>query len=114
VSCDPFNPLNPIPIYDDVTTLEKPTRRLVQDAEIPLDIVAIDHLPSLVPGTLSTDIICYYHVLFFSWLLFAEESSREFADALLPHLSQFGSTPVWKRAADLFEKKCNELVGKQA
>jgi saccharopine dehydrogenase (NAD+, L-lysine-forming) len=89
VSCDPFNPMNPLPIYDDITTLERPTRRLVKDPEHPLDIVAIDHLPSLVPA----------------------ESSREFADSLLPHLLLFGKTQVWSRAAELFQRKSDELLG---
>lgn len=54
-----------------------------------VDLVAIDHLPSMVPY----------------------ESSKEFVDAMLPHLLAFDGTPVWKRALDLFEEKVRTVVG---
>lgn len=53
-----------------------------------LDVIAIDHLPSLVPS----------------------ESSKEFVDALLPHLLQFPNSPVWDGALKLFEQKRDSLV----
>ena len=55
---------------------------------LPFDVVAIDHLPSLVP----------------------RESSEEFAGALLPHLVALAGqlTPVWQRAQDLFDQKLAE------
>ena len=112
MSCDPFNPLNPLPIYDDVTTLAQPTRRLVQDAETPLDIVAIDHLPSLVPGASLASLRLSSPVLSrLSPCLSLEESSREFASALLPHLLEFGASPVWQRAEKLFVEKSAALLG---
>lgn len=53
-----------------------------------VDVIAIDHLPSLVPS----------------------ESSKEFVDALLPHLLQFPASPVWEGALRLFEEKRDALV----
>jgi saccharopine dehydrogenase (NAD+, L-lysine forming) len=55
----------------------------VLGGENPVDIIAIDHLPSLVPL----------------------ESSREFAGLMLPHLVDFNKTPVWHRALELFDQK---------
>ncbi|MFK7740668.1 MAG: saccharopine dehydrogenase [Planctomycetota bacterium] len=83
VSCDPTSPWNPVPIYDAITTLEAPTVRAV--ASPPLDVMAIDHLPSLLP----------------------RESSEDFGSQLLPHLLDFDSDAngVWARAFDLFEEK---------
>ncbi|MEL6545132.1 MAG: saccharopine dehydrogenase, partial [Myxococcota bacterium] len=41
VSCDPTSPWNPIPLYDAITTVEKP----VTAGRGGIDVVAIDHLP---------------------------------------------------------------------
>eukprot|EP01028_Stygiella_incarcerata_P013519 TRINITY_DN82727_c0_g1_i1.p1 TRINITY_DN82727_c0_g1~~TRINITY_DN82727_c0_g1_i1.p1 ORF type:complete len:365 (+),score=96.68 TRINITY_DN82727_c0_g1_i1:193-1287(+) len=85
VSCDYTSPYNPLPIYHSSTSFQQPTVRVLEreDGMPPVDVVAIDHLPSLVP----------------------RESSDEFADAMLPHLLQFPDSDVWKRALDLYEKK---------
>jgi len=48
VSCDPNNPWNPLPIYSKVTTFFDPNIRVVKGPK-PVDVIAIDHLPSLVP-----------------------------------------------------------------
>ncbi len=53
VSCDPNNPNNPVPIYDSITYMSDPVRR-VMDGKIPLEVTAIDHLPSLIPNEAST------------------------------------------------------------
>jgi len=82
VSCDTSNPNNPVPIYKETTSFVKPCLRITS-GENSVDVVAIDHLPSLVPY----------------------ESSKEFADALIEHLLQFPTTPVWTRAEDLFKEK---------
>lgn len=63
VSCDVGNPCNVLPVYDRITTFDEPARRIV-GGRTPLDIVAIDHLPSLVP----------------------RDSSVDFSGQLLPHL----------------------------
>eukprot|EP01126_Amoeba_proteus_P039823 TRINITY_DN4218_c0_g1_i3.p1 TRINITY_DN4218_c0_g1~~TRINITY_DN4218_c0_g1_i3.p1 ORF type:complete len:237 (+),score=41.82 TRINITY_DN4218_c0_g1_i3:727-1437(+) len=80
VSCDPNNPSNPLPIYEEITDLTAPSRRLVQDPLRHLDLVSIDHFPSLVPA----------------------ESSNEFTDGLLSELVNFPSTNVWKRASNIY------------
>eukprot|EP01130_Rhizamoeba_saxonica_P008953 TRINITY_DN3627_c0_g1_i1.p1 TRINITY_DN3627_c0_g1~~TRINITY_DN3627_c0_g1_i1.p1 ORF type:complete len:387 (-),score=80.21 TRINITY_DN3627_c0_g1_i1:49-1209(-) len=82
ISCDPNNPSNPIPIYDALTSYKQPTRRIIDDPERPLDVFAIDNLPSRVPG----------------------ESSSVYADTLLPHILQFGETSVWTDAEAIFRK----------
>lgn len=86
VSCDFTNPNNPIPIYKEGTTFFNPTVRIV-DGENPIDVVSIDHLPSLVP-----------------W-----ESSKEFADALIEHLVVCDDSEIWGRVRKLFEEKTAAL-----
>ena len=86
VSCDPNSPFNPVPIYDRITTFDTPARRVAKVP--PLWVVAIDHLPSLLP----------------------KESSEDFAEQLLPHLLELGSNDaVWARAQDVFQEKTRPL-----
>jgi hypothetical protein len=84
VSCDPYGEYNPLPIYDRCTTFDDPALRLIE-GDRPLDLVAIDHLPSLLPI----------------------ESSEDFCGQLMPHLLQLQNPAqgVWQRALDLFLKK---------
>ena len=84
ISCDPYGEYNPLPIYDTCTTFERPTLRL-QAGPPPLDLIAIDHLPSLLP----------------------RESSEDFCQQLLPYLMQLCDTDkgVWGRAANTFHHK---------
>ncbi|MCL4137287.1 UNVERIFIED_CONTAM: hypothetical protein GTU68_031298, partial [Idotea baltica] len=88
VSCDPFSDANPLPIYNDCTTMGKPSLRIVDNQSQPLDLISIDHLPSLLPV----------------------ESSDEFAKALLPYLLNIDQLDqgVWQRAAAVFKHKCVE------
>lgn len=88
VSCDPYGDYNPLPIYDQCTTFDNPLLRLV-DGENPLDLVAIDHLPSLLPV----------------------ESSEDFCQQLLPHLLQLDNLNqgVWQRANNIFNEKIKQL-----
>ena len=88
VSCDPYGDYNPLPIYNRCTSFDKPTLRLIDGAN-PLDLIAIDHLPSLLPV----------------------ESSHDFCSQLMPHLLTLDNLEqgVWKRAHDLFKQK-TELV----
>ncbi|WP_438992119.1 saccharopine dehydrogenase [Lentibacter sp.] len=76
VACDPDSDYNPIPVYSEATTWEAPAVR-VHDAP-PLDIMAIDNLPSMLPL----------------------ESSEDFAAQLLPSLLTLNalSEGVWARA----------------
>jgi len=84
VTCDVGSPSNLLPIYDAITTYAHPTHRLIVNP--PLDLIAIDHLPSLVPA----------------------ESSVEFSNSLLPHLKTLLASeelpPVWKRAKNWFHR----------
>lgn len=84
VSCDPTSPWNPIPIYDAITTVEAP----VVEGRGGVDVIAIDHLPSLLP----------------------KESSEDFGAQLLPHLLDFDgdSNGTWQRARLVYEQKLAE------
>ena len=88
VSCDPFGDYNPVPLYSECTTFEDPALRLIEGAA-PLDLVAIDHLPSMLP----------------------RESSEDFSNLLLPTLLQLGEPEagVWGRALDVFNDKTKGL-----
>eukprot|EP01061_Rhynchopus_euleeides_P047756 TRINITY_DN979_c2_g1_i1.p1 TRINITY_DN979_c2_g1~~TRINITY_DN979_c2_g1_i1.p1 ORF type:complete len:467 (+),score=160.87 TRINITY_DN979_c2_g1_i1:116-1516(+) len=160
VSCDPNNPKNPVPVYDEITFLKSPTKRVIEpelpkigssvkalrdlgvegfgsvvkagatgkvrqsteegaglevviDGEkkgvfaytagafgpvegklgLPFDVIAIDHLPSLVP--------C--------------ESSDDFSSGLLPLLLDLekDSEKVWSRALEVFEAKAKDLPAEE-
>ena len=69
-------------VYDRTTTWEEPVIR-VHDAP-PLDVMAIDNLPSMLP----------------------KESSEDFAAQLLPHLLELEALEagVWGRAQATFAK----------
>jgi len=88
VSCDPSGDLNPLPVYDRCTTFADPLQRVVT-GENPLDLIAIDHLPSLLP----------------------KESSEDFSNQLLPHLLNLVDTcnDVWRRARRRYEQMLEEL-----
>ncbi|MCX4855488.1 saccharopine dehydrogenase [Streptomyces canus] len=85
VTCDVGSPLNVLPVYDRVTEWAEPVRRLHK--EPPLDLIAIDNLPSLLP----------------------EESSVGFSGSLLPLLQEFGVGGPWGRCLDRFHQACREL-----
>ncbi|GAB4263041.1 MAG: saccharopine dehydrogenase [Pararhodobacter sp.] len=82
IACDPGSAYNPVPVYDHVTDWAEPVVR-VHDAP-PLDVMAIDNLPSLLPI----------------------ESSEDFAAQLLPHLKTLAQIDqgVWGRARAVFER----------
>ena len=92
VSCDTTNPHNPIPIYNQNTTFDHPVLTLNQGgalAEKPVDVVAIDHLPTLLP----------------------REASESFCQALLPSLQELKDRQharVWTDAEKLFRSKLAE------
>jgi len=82
IACDPGSAYNPVPVYDHATDWAHPVVR-VHDAP-PLDVMAIDNLPSLLPV----------------------ESSRDFAAQLLPHLQGLDRPDqgVWARAEGEFRR----------
>ena len=76
IACDPTSDFSPIKVYDRATDWAEPVLR-VADAP-PLDVMAIDNLPSLLPV----------------------ESSQDYAAQLLPSLLTLGdlANGVWGRA----------------
>lgn len=88
VTCDVTSACNLLPIYDNTTSWHQPARRLRQGPP-PLDIIAIDNLPSLVP----------------------QEASVAFSADLVPHLRSLGSSaPPWQRCLRLFHAACDSAA----
>ncbi|KAI9486777.1 MAG: hypothetical protein EXX96DRAFT_550537 [Benjaminiella poitrasii] len=86
VSCDTTNPNNPIPVYSINTTFDKPTVPVKTSSTTPLDVISIDHLPTLLP----------------------RESSDMFSHDLLPTMLELRTrdqSSVWKDAENLFKEK---------
>lgn len=81
ISCDPYGDYNPLPVYDHCTTFSQPALRLRTDPV--LDLIAIDHLPSMLP----------------------KESSEDFSEQLLPALLELPGGRTWQRALERFEEK---------
>lgn len=81
IACDPGSDFSPIKVYDRTTTWDKPALR-VHDAP-PLDVTAIDNLPSMLPV----------------------ESSQDYAEQLLPSLLTLDNleVDVWGRAKADFD-----------
>ncbi|MEW1638803.1 saccharopine dehydrogenase [Streptomyces sp. NPDC093801] len=76
VTCDVTSDCNVLPVYDETTTWAEPVRTL-RDGERPLDLIAIDNLPSLLPV----------------------EASTAFSAELAPHLLRLAEWDgVWARA----------------
>ncbi|MFH8281591.1 saccharopine dehydrogenase [Streptomyces antibioticus] len=86
VTCDVGSPLNVLPVYDRTTEWTDPVRRLTD--EPPLDLIAIDNLPSLLP----------------------RESATDFSRDLLPALLDFDGAP-WDRCLERFRQACSEQLG---
>lgn len=81
IACDPGSEFSPIKVYDRTTDWAAPARR-VHDTP-PLDVMAIDNLPSLLPL----------------------ESSQDYAAQLLPALLTLDRLDhgVWGRAREAFD-----------
>lgn len=92
VSCDCTSPDNPLPIYDNITTFLKPTHRLDMSPSTKLlDVIAIDHLPSLLP----------------------KDSSDKYAAKLLPfllRLPEASTYPPWVRVKNIYSEKLQEAL----
>ena len=76
IACDPTSDFSPIKVYDRATDWDAPALRVAENP--PLDVTAIDNLPSLLPV----------------------ESSEDYAAQLLPSLLTLGDlgAGVWGRA----------------
>ncbi|GLQ33936.1 saccharopine dehydrogenase [Amylibacter marinus] len=87
VSCDPNSPYNPIPIYDASHSFADPMVRCHENP--PLDVTAIDNLPSMLPV----------------------ESSEDYAQQLLPHLLTLGAldSGVWAGATTTFNTHVQDI-----
>ncbi|MCR9157799.1 MAG: saccharopine dehydrogenase [Rhodobacteraceae bacterium] len=88
IACDPDSDFSPVKVYDHVTSWDTPVTR-VCDAP-PLDVMAIDNLPSLMP----------------------RESSEDFAAQLLPHLKTLAEIDqgVWGRAKTYFDTHIQKVT----
>ena len=81
IACDPDSTFNPVPIYSAATSWEAPALRVHENP--PLDVTAIDNLPSMLPL----------------------ESSEDYAAQLLPTLQGLSDNKmVWQRAKRLFDE----------
>ncbi|MFT6068019.1 MAG: hypothetical protein ACJAT2_002197 [Bacteriovoracaceae bacterium] len=82
VSCDPDSDCNMVPLYEKATHIDEPLVD-VTNGEHPLQLCAIDNLPSILP----------------------KESSFDFSSQLAPHIIDFNDSrgPI-KGALDIFEK----------
>ncbi|WP_055715777.1 saccharopine dehydrogenase [Streptomyces torulosus] len=85
VTVDVGSPMNVLPFYDTTTDWDHPVRRLREHP--PLDLIAIDNLPSLLP----------------------REASTDFSAALLPQLLDFRTGGAWGRCLDRFRRASHEL-----
>ncbi len=87
VACDPDSDYNPVPVYEAATDWAAPAIRVHETP--PLDVMAIDNLPSLLPV----------------------EASQDFAAQLLPSLASLGTlgAGVWGRAKATFDDNMKGL-----
>ncbi|MDF1855710.1 saccharopine dehydrogenase [Pseudooceanicola sp.] len=86
IACDPSSDFSPIKVYDRTTSWSDPALRV--HATPPLDVTAIDNLPSLLPL----------------------ESSQDYAAQLLPSLLSLDAIDagVWGRAGAIFDHHMRE------
>jgi saccharopine dehydrogenase (NAD+, L-lysine-forming) len=84
VTCDVTSDCNTLPIYERVTAWPEPVVQL-RGGDRPLDLIAIDNLPSLLPA----------------------EASASFSAQLTPLLRQLDQpSEVWQRAEERFRREC--------
>ncbi|SEW45389.1 saccharopine dehydrogenase (NAD+, L-lysine-forming) [Cognatiyoonia koreensis] len=88
IACDPDSDFSPIKVYDRTTTWDAPALRVHDNP--PLDVTAIDNLPSMLPV----------------------ESSEDYAAQLLPHLMTLDriESGVWGRALEVFKRATAALT----
>lgn len=88
VACDPASDFSPIKVCDRTTTWDQPVLRVADHP--PLDVMAIDNLPSLLP----------------------RESSEDYAAQLLPVLARLDRIDEgpWGRAGALFKAHRDRLT----
>jgi saccharopine dehydrogenase (NAD+, L-lysine-forming) len=81
IACDPTSDFSPIKVYDRTTDWDHPALRVAEHP--PLDVMAIDNLPSMLP----------------------RESSSDYAEQLLPVLRSLDriGEGAWGRAAATYD-----------
>ena len=86
-ACDPDSEFSPVKVYDRTTSWEEPALRVHENP--PLDVTAIDNLPSMLPV----------------------ESSEDYARQLLPSLLVLvdPDAGVWRRARAEFDTHVGRL-----
>jgi saccharopine dehydrogenase (NAD+, L-lysine-forming) len=95
VTCDVTGPTNMLPVNTEITTWQQPVRRLHDGSQEhgtpPLEVIAIDNLPSLLP----------------------RESSEGFSADLTPHLlglaEEGGPSGPWRAAGRAFDQAVGRL-----
>ncbi len=87
IACDPTSDFSPVKVYDRVTDWKAPALRVA--GAPPLDVMAIDNLPSLLPA----------------------ESSEDYAGQLLPSLLSLTNlnAGVWGRARATYDSQIATL-----
>lgn len=95
VTCDVTGPTNMLPVNTRTTTWQEPVRRLhggTNEHSVPLDVIAIDNLPSLLP----------------------REASEGFSADLTPHLlglaGEGGPSGTWRAAGRAFDDAIRRLM----
>jgi saccharopine dehydrogenase (NAD+, L-lysine-forming) len=99
VTCDVTGPTNMLPVNTETTTWQEPVRRLhggtQEHGTAPLEVIAIDNLPSLLP----------------------REASEGFSADLAPHLlglaDEGGPSGPWRAAGRAFDQAVEELEAPQ-
>ena len=90
VTCDVTGPTNMLPVNTEITTWQDPVRRLCGGSP-PLEVIAIDNLPSLLP----------------------REASEAFSGDLTPHLLRLaedgGPSGPWRAAVRAFDQAIRTL-----
>ena len=95
VTCDVTGPTNMLPVNTEITSWQEPVRRLhggsPEHGSAPLEVIAIDNLPSLLP----------------------REASVAFSADLTPHLlglaAEGGPSMPWRAAGRAFDQAISEL-----
>jgi saccharopine dehydrogenase (NAD+, L-lysine-forming) len=85
IACDPASDFSPVKVYDRVTDWRAPALRVSESP--PLDVTAIDNLPSLLPVEASED----YAAQLLHWLMALDRPGDPRAE-------------VWKRAEAAFHR----------
>lgn len=89
VSCDPLSDYNPLPVYRAPTSWQQPFVAIGHNGrDEPIELTAIDNLPSLIPL----------------------ESSEDFSRQFAPILQRFDAGTEWQAARRVFEEKLRQAA----